>query len=170
LRPTPALFADLRVNYDTVYHELRDILFGGGFARGLFSVSQSWYHTRFVATDQTTAISAADSQNLQLLRWLRCYPATRRTDPAATSPDAATVDFRDTRFTGDMLTNTNGDAISRRLINLTATAGWAWECCSMNVQRTTFNVGARNESRVIFAFTLKGIGTFGTQNIGQRRR
>ena len=34
----------------------------------------------------------------------------------------------------------------------------------------TFNAGLRNESRYIFAFTLKGIGTFGTENIGQRRR
>ena len=206
LRPNSALFADLRLNYDTVYNELRDVVFGGGFSKGLFSFSQSWYHTRFVTTDQMTMISSDNQMTLQSLRALRCYPATRRSDVWSTSPDATTLsiplcdpstlpgnqmdmntflgnpgrgpfgglgisyDFRDARLSGDLLLNANGDPMSRRLINLTATAGWAWDCCSMNVQRSTFNVGQRNESRVIFAFTLKGIGTFGTQNIGQRRR
>ncbi len=58
----------------------------------------------------------------------------------------------------------------RRLINLTATGGWAWDCCSLQVQTITFKAGLRNENRILFAFTLKGIGTFGTENIGQKRR
>jgi hypothetical protein len=62
----------------------------------------------------------------------------------------------------------NGDPRDRTFINLTASGGWAWDCCSFNVQRVTFNAGLRNESRVIFAFTLKGIGSIGTDNIGQR--
>ena len=60
--------------------------------------------------------------------------------------------------------------VDRKLINLTSTVGWAWDCCSLQIQNVTFKAGLRNENRILFAFTLKGIGTFGTENIGQRRR
>jgi hypothetical protein len=72
-------------------------------------------------------------------------------------------DLRDRKFNGDPR-----DPNFRNFINLTASGGWAWDCCSFNVQRVTFNAGFRNESRVIFAFTLKGIGSLGTDNVGQR--
>jgi len=37
----------------------------------------------------------------------------------------------------------------------------------MITQYYTFNVGLRDENRVVFAFRLNGIGTFGTEKIGQ---
>src|SRR5262249_41377309 len=61
-------------------------------------------------------------------------------------------------------------AVNPRFVNRVATLGWAWDCCSLNIQQFTFKDGSRNENRVIFAFTLKGIGSFGTENFGQRRR
>jgi LPS-assembly protein len=51
-RPNPLLFADVRMNYDPKFHQLRDLIFGGGISKGIFSVSQSWYYTRTVAVDQ----------------------------------------------------------------------------------------------------------------------
>ena len=72
-----------------------------------------------------------------------------------------TRDLRDKLF--------NGAPRDNRFFILSSSAGWAGDCCSFNVQSVSFNAGIRNESRVVFAFTLKGIGTFGTENIGQRR-
>ncbi|MEP7341436.1 MAG: LPS assembly protein LptD [Acidobacteriota bacterium] len=164
LRPTPAIFADVRLNYDTKFNDLRDIIFGAGVTKGIFSVSQSWFYTRCIAIDQN-----------------RCNPGVQR-DPSTLPGNqmdlsafvgtpargpyggfTVSYDLRDKLFNG-------GDRDHHKLINLTTSAGWAWDCCSFNVQTVTFNAGIRNENRIVFAFTLKGIGTFGTENIGQRRR
>jgi len=57
---------------------------------------------------------------------------------------------------------------NRSLISSTATIGYTWNCCSVTAQQSTYNVGLRNENRFVFAFRLNGIGTFGTEKIGQR--
>jgi hypothetical protein len=56
---------------------------------------------------------------------------------------------------------------NRALISSTATIGYTWKCCMITAQDFTFNVGLRNENRFVFAFRLNGIGTFGTEKIGQ---
>ncbi|HST52737.1 MAG TPA: LPS assembly protein LptD [Pyrinomonadaceae bacterium] len=53
------------------------------------------------------------------------------------------------------------------LVSSVATVGRAWDCCAVNLQYFTFNVGLRHENRVVFSFRLNGIGTFGTEQIGQ---
>jgi len=53
------------------------------------------------------------------------------------------------------------------LVSSVATIGRAWDCCSVNLQYFTFNVGLRHENRFVFSFRLNGIGTFGTEQIGQ---
>lgn len=53
------------------------------------------------------------------------------------------------------------------LISSVYTGGWATSCCSVAVQYTTLNVGVRNENRIVFTFRLNGIGTIGTDQIGQ---
>jgi len=59
---------------------------------------------------------------------------------------------------------------NRSLISSTMTLGYSWDCCALTAQYSTFNVGLRKENRVVFAFRLNGIGTFGTEQIGQRFR
>ncbi|MBC7932421.1 MAG: LPS-assembly protein LptD [Rubrivivax sp.] len=56
------------------------------------------------------------------------------------------------------------------LISSIVTLGNAWDCCAVTAQYFSFNVGLRNEHRVVFSFRLNGIGTFGTEQIGQRNR
>jgi hypothetical protein len=56
------------------------------------------------------------------------------------------------------------------LISSLYTAGYAYDCCSLAVQFYTFNVGVRNENRLVFSFRLNGIGTFGTEQFGQGLR
>ena len=56
------------------------------------------------------------------------------------------------------------------LISSLYTIGYAYDCCSMAVQFYSFNVGVRNENRLLFSFRLKGIGAFGTEQFGQGLR
>jgi LPS-assembly protein len=56
------------------------------------------------------------------------------------------------------------------LISSLYTAGYAYDCCSLAVQFYTFNVGVRNENRLVFSFRLNGIGAFGTEQFGQGLR
>ncbi|MDX2044666.1 MAG: putative LPS assembly protein LptD [Acidobacteriota bacterium] len=156
LRPNPTIFADVRLNYDTKFNDLRDFIFGAGVSKGIFSVSQSWFYTRRIDLDQFRFDpSTLPGNQMDLSAFVG--------NPAKGPYGGFTVsyDLRDRFF--------NGNVRDRRLINLTTSAGWAWDCCSFNVQTITFNAGFRDESRIVFAFTLKGIGSFGTQNIGQRR-
>jgi hypothetical protein len=146
----------VRLNYDTKFNDLRDLIFGAGLTKGIFSISQSWFYTRRIAVDQSRFDpSTLPGNQMDLSAFVG--------NPAKGPYGGFTVsyDLRDRFF--------NGNVRDRRLINLTTSAGWAWDCCSLNVQTITFNAGFRDESRIVFAFTLKGIGSFGTQNIGQRR-
>ena len=56
------------------------------------------------------------------------------------------------------------------MISSLATVGYAYDCCSIALQYYTFNVGVRKENRFAFSFRLKGIGSFGTEQIGQGLR
>jgi hypothetical protein len=56
------------------------------------------------------------------------------------------------------------------LISSTMTLGHSWDCCAVPGQFSTFNVGLRKENRVVFSIRLNGIGSFGTEQIGQRFR
>jgi hypothetical protein len=56
------------------------------------------------------------------------------------------------------------------LISSTATLGYTWDCCAVTVQHYSFDVGLRKENRFVFSFRLNGIGTFGTEQIGQNFR
>jgi LPS-assembly protein len=59
---------------------------------------------------------------------------------------------------------------SSSLISSTTTVGYVWDCCAVTAQNYTFNVGIRQENRIVFSFRLNGIGTFGTEQIGQHLR
>lgn len=157
LRPTPSLFADVRLNYDTRFHDIRDFIVGAGITRGIFSVSQSWYYTRRIAVDQFRFDPSTLPGNQMDISAFVGNPVKGPYGGFNVS-----YDLRDRQF--------NGVPRDRKLINLTTSAGWAWDCCSINVQSITFNAGLRNENRILFAFTLKGIGSFGTDTLGQRRR
>jgi LPS-assembly protein len=159
LYPTSNLFADLRLNYDTRFNSLRDLIVGLGATKGIFSFSQTWFYTRRIEDDKLRAD--------QLLFDPTTFPGNQFDFNASVGnrthgPYSAFVlsyDFRDQFF--------NGQPKDRRFISLSTTSGWAWNCCGVEVQHVTFNAGNRNESRFVFAFTLKGIGTFGTQTLSQ---
>ncbi|HKQ78650.1 MAG TPA: LPS assembly protein LptD [Blastocatellia bacterium] len=160
LRPTQSLFADVRLNYDTRFHGLRDFIVGAGVSKGVFSISQSWYYTRRIEVDKFRDDILADPTTFPGNQFdLAAFVGNPTRGPYGGF--AISYDLRDQFF--------DGRPRDRRFINLSTSSGWAWDCCSFNVQHVTFNAGIRNESRFVFAFTLKGIGTFGTDMFGQRR-
>ena len=59
---------------------------------------------------------------------------------------------------------------SSSLVSSVVTLGYTWDCCAVTAQNFTFNTGLRAENRVVFSFRLNGIGTFGTEQIGQHFR
>lgn len=156
VRPTEATFTDFKMDVDSNTAELRNLSFSGGLRRRLYQISQSWYLTRWLPGkgtryDQTSLPGNQMDTSLFLGTSLK-GPYMGLT---------VAYDLRTQFF----------DATARdpRYINLITTGGWAWDCCSFQFQNYTFKAGLRNENRFLFSFSLRGIGTFGTDNIGQRR-
>lgn len=56
------------------------------------------------------------------------------------------------------------------LISSLVTVGYTYDCCSIALQYYSFNVGVRKENKLVFSFRLNGIGSFGTEQIGQGLR
>jgi LPS-assembly protein len=157
LRPTQLLFADLRFNYDTQFNSLRDVIFGGGVAHRYFSISQFWYHTRRVEVEPSKFDPTTLPGNQIDLSAFVGNPGRGPYGGLILS-----YDLRDRQF--------NNQPRNPNVALLTTSAGWAWDCCSVVVQNVNYNIGFRNENRIVFAFTLKGIGTIGTETFGQLRR
>jgi LPS-assembly protein len=167
MRPTDTLFADVKLNYDTEFHHLRDVVFGGGMAKGIFQVSNSWYYTRRIAVDKFREELPFDPSSLPGNQFdFSAFVG----NPGRGPYGGFTIiyDLRNKYFDGTARKSFDGSPY-RSMTALVSSVGWAWDCCSVQINSSTFNAGVRNETRYIFAFTLKGIGTFGTQNIGQRR-
>jgi LPS-assembly protein len=156
LRPNDNLFGDLRVNYDSTLGKLRDLIVGGGVTRGIFSLSQTWYFTRRIPIDR-----------------VRFDPSTlpgNQADLSAFVGNPSRGPYGGFTVIYDLRNRTfNNLPRDPNLINFTTSVGWAWDCCSLNVQNVTIRAGLRSENRILFAFTFKGIGTFGTDTLGQRR-
>src|SRR5262245_31872578 len=159
LYPTQNLFADLRLNYDTKFNSLRDLVVGTWVGKGIFSFGQTWYYTRRIVDDKLSADQLLSDPTTFPGNQFDFYASVGNRAHGPYSAFSISYDFRDQLF--------NGQPKDRRFIYLTTTSGWAWNCCGFEVQHVTFNAGNRNESRFVFAFTLKGIGTFGTQTFNQ---
>jgi LPS-assembly protein len=157
LRPNNLIFGELRLNYDTMFGALREIVMGGGLSKGPWLLSNNWYYTRRVRIDELRYGLPIDPSSLP----------GNQTDVSAFYGNPLRGLYVGSSLVYDLrrkqLYNSNN------LIFLQAVGGYSWDCCSLQVQRFSFNAGQRFENRYIFSFTLKGVGTFGTQNIGQRR-
>lgn len=159
VRPNDLTFADVRMDLDTTNGEMRNLSVSGGVLqfRQLFSISQSWYYTRRISTGNGRVdVTTAPGNQMDTSFFA---------GKSAKGPYGGVTiayDFRNRFF--------DGTPRDPRYINFITTGGWAWDCCSVQFQNYTFNVGLRDENRFVFSFTLKGIGTFGTENIGQMRR
>ncbi len=170
--PTSAhseLFSDVRTDIDTLGEGggLRDLAVSFGIRRRVAALRaveafQTFYYTRAVtlapSLRQFSDLRGNEPGTLQGSQW----------SPSVFVGDRNRGLFGGASFFFDFQ-NRPGQG-SSSLISSTATLGHAWDCCAVVAQYFTFNVGLRNENRVVFSFRLNGIGTFGTEQIGQRYR
>jgi LPS-assembly protein len=158
-RPSQSLFADMRSDFDVQNGGLRALSTTFGLNRTLIQAFTTFYYTRAI----------------DLVPSLRQFADARGKEPGTLrgsqwSPSLF-VGNREHGFFGGVsfffdFQNRPGQTNSS-LINSVVTAGYAFDCCALTVQNYTFDVGLRKENRFVFSFRLNGIGTFGTEQIGQ---
>lgn len=163
-RPSRDLFADARLDFDTVQNGgVRNTSLTFGLTRPFIRLFQSYYYERAV----------------RLVPSLRRFSDTRGLEPGT----LAGSQFSPAVFVGKRARGAFGGVsfffdFQRRPVGVNSpllrsaniTAGYAFDCCAVTIQDNRFNAGLRNENRVVFSFRLNGIGTFGTEQFGQRSR
>lgn len=161
-RPSRHLFADLRTDLDTRGGGLRALSTTVGLNRTLIQIFQSFYYTRAIELVPSLA-KFADSRGLEAgtLRGSQWSPSIflGNRDRGLFGGASFFYDFQKRPGRGNS-----------SLISSTLTIGNSWDCCAVTAQLSTFNVGLRKENRIVFSFRLNGIGTFGTEQIGQHVR
>jgi LPS-assembly protein len=161
-RPRRHLFADVRTDLDTRGGGLRSLSTTFGLNRTLIQVFQSFYYTRAIELVPALA-KFADPRGLEAgtLRGSQWSPSVflGNHDRGFFGGASFFFDFQKRPGPGDS-----------SLISSTLTHGHNWDCCAVTTQFMTFNVGLRKENRLVFSFRLNGIGSFGTEQIGQRAR
>jgi len=161
-RPRRTVFVDVRTDIDTRGGGVRALSATFGINRSLVQAFQSFYYTR--AIDLVPGLKQfADARGKE--------PGTLRGSQWSPSLFLGNREqglFGGASFFFDFQTRPGKGNSS--LISSTVTMGYSWDCCAVTAQNYTFNVGVRQENRLVFAFRLNGIGTFGTEQIGQRFR
>ncbi len=161
-RPRFDLFVDLRTDLDTRDGGLRALSTTFGINKPLIQAFQSFYYTRAIELIPSLA-QFGDARGNE--------PGTLRGSQWSPSLFLGNRErglFGGASFFFDF--QTRPDRARSSLISSTVTLGYTWDCCAVTVQNYTFNVGVRQENRVVFSFRLNGIGTFGTEQIGQHFR
>ncbi|HEX8098388.1 MAG TPA: LPS assembly protein LptD [Pyrinomonadaceae bacterium] len=161
-RPRNDLFADLRTDLDVQGGGVRAVSATFGINRALVQVFQTFYYTRAINLSPSLARFAdARGNEPGTLRGSQWSPSVflGNRDRGPFGGLSLFFDFQKRPGKGD-----------RSLINSTATLGYAWDCCAVTAQYFSFNFGLRHENNFVFSFRLNGIGTFGTEHIGQRFR
>ena len=161
-RPRRDLFVDFRTDYDTHGGGLRSMSTTFGLSRPLVQIFQSFYYTRAIELDGSFA-QFVDNRGFEAgtLRGSQWSPSVflGNEESGLFGGSSFFFDFQKRPGRGD-----------NSLISSTVTLGYSWDCCAVTGQFSTFNVGLRKENRVVFSFRLNGIGSFGTEQIGQRSR
>ncbi|MCA1592102.1 MAG: LPS assembly protein LptD [Acidobacteria bacterium] len=161
------LFAEVRMDLDALGNGggLRDLVVSFGLKRKvprvrLLEVFQTFYYTRAVtlapSLRQFSDRRGNEPGTLQGSQWSPSFFLGNR-DRGLFGGASFFFDFQNRPGKG-----------SSSLVSSTNTIGYAWDCCAVTAQHTTFNVGLRQEKQTIFSFRLNGIGTFGTEKYGQR--
>jgi len=161
-RPRRNLFVDFRTDLDTQGGGMRSLSTTFGLSKSVIQIFQSFYYTRAIELAPNLA-QFADARGFEAgtLRGSQWSPSVFLGNREQGLFGGASFFFDFQKRPG------RGDS---SLINSTVTLGHSWDCCAVATQFSTFNVGLRKENRLVFSFRLNGIGSFGTEQIGQRSR
>jgi LPS-assembly protein len=160
-RPHPNLTADVRTNLDVQGGGVRDLTVSFGLNRRLVQIFQTFYYTRAIKlAPSLQGFADARGREAGTLRGSQYSPYVfiGNRERGLFGGAAFFFDFQ------------NRVGKNSPLISSTVTIGYGWDCCAVTLQDSFFNVGLRKENRVVFSFRLNGIGTFGTEQIGQNFR
>ncbi len=161
-RPQKTIFLNTRTDVGLHGDGLRAISATVGYDTSLLKFFQTFYYTRAVELVPSLQIYANnEGKEPGTLRGAQWSPSVfiGNRDKGLYGGASLFFDFE----------NRRASELSP-LISSLYTAGYAYDCCSLAVQFYTFNVGVRNENRLVFSFRLNGIGTFGTEQFGQGLR
>lgn len=161
-RPQKTIFFNTRMDVGIQGDGLRAISASVGYDTPLVKVFQTFYYTRAVTLIPSLAQYAnANGKEAGTLRGSQWSPSVflGNRDKGLYGGTSLFFDFE----------NRRARQLSP-LISSLYTVGYAYDCCSVAFQYYTFNVGARNENRLVFSFRLNGIGSFGTEQFGQGLR
>ncbi len=158
-RPQRTIFVNTRMDVDAQTGDLRDISATVGYDKPLLKIFQTFYYTRALtlvpSLQQFSNQFGKEPGTLRGSQWSPSIFIGNR-DRGYYAGTSLFFDFENRR-------GVRGSP----LISTLTTLGYAFDCCSVTAQYSTFNVGARRENRFVFSFRLNGIGTFGTQQVGQ---
>jgi LPS-assembly protein len=161
-RPRRHLFVDVRTDLDTHGGGMRALSTTFGLNKSIVEIFQSFYYTRAIELAPSLA-QFADPNGFEAgtVRGSQWGPSVflGNRERGLFGGSSFFFDFQKRPGRGDS-----------SLISSTVTLGYGWDCCALATQFSSFNVGLRKENRLVFAFRLNGIGSFGTEQIGQRWR
>lgn len=161
-RPQRTIFVNTRMDVGMHGDGLRAMSATVGYDTRLLKIFQTFYYTRAVtlvpSLRQYANQNGKEAGTLRGSQWSPSIFIGNR-DRGLYAGTSLFFDFENRRA-----------ARLSPLISSLYTLGYAYDCCSVAVQYYTFNVGARNENRVVFSFRLNGIGAFGTEQFGQGLR
>ncbi len=160
-RPRQQIFFDVRTDFDVQRAGLRNLAVSFGINRPLISAFQTFYYTRALNLAPSLR-QFADARGLE--------PGTLKGaqwSPSLFLGNTAKGPFGGVAFFFDFQ---NRPGKNSPLISSVWTVGYTWNCCSVTAQDFSYNLGLRTENRIVFSFRLNGIGTFGTEQIGQNFR
>ena len=166
-RPQRTIFFNTRMDVGVQGDAVRAISATVGYETPLFKVFQTFYYTRAVNLIPSLSAALTPPGGTPVVK----EPGTLRGSQWSPSVFAGNRD--NGLYAGVSLFLDFENRRARRLSPLISslyTLGYAYDCCSVAVQFYTFNVGARNENRLLFSFRLNGIGAFGTEQFGQGLR
>ena len=161
-RPRRDLFVDVRSDLDTHGGGMRSLSTTFGLSKPLIQIFQSFYYTRAIelvgSLERFVDERGFEPGTVRGSQWSPSVFLGNR-EQGFFGGASFFFDFQKRPGRGDS-----------SLISSTVTLGHSWDCCAVATQFSTFNVGLRKENRLVFSFRLNGIGSFGTEQIGQRTR
>jgi LPS-assembly protein len=162
-RPRKKIFINTRMDLELRGEVLRNISATIGYDTKMFKAFQTFYYTRAVTLVPSLAQYALpggkEAGTLRGSQW----------SPSVFIGDRSKGLYGGTSLFFDF---ENSRVLKRGspLVSSLYTLGYAGDCCAVTMQYYTYDVGIRRENRVVFSFRLNGIGTFGTEQIGQGLR
>ncbi|HVG38859.1 MAG TPA: LPS assembly protein LptD [Pyrinomonadaceae bacterium] len=159
VRPTVEWLADVRTDLDVQGGGFRNVSVTFGLNRPVVQAFQTFYYTRSISlAPSLRQFGGATGKEPGTLRGSQWSPSVflGNRESGLFGGVSYFFDFQNRPGKG-----------SSSLISSTTTIGYTFDCCAAAVQHYYFDVGLRRENRLLFTFRLNGIGTFGTEQIGQ---